>query len=319
MSFLYSTTTIEKVGIFFISVLILKVSRAVLKFTYQNVLAPSLNMNVNFKKSGKWAVVTGATDGLGKAYAEQLANKGLSVVLISRTKSKLEETAKTINEKYGVETKIVEADFTDDGSEMYAHISKELFGMDIGVLVNNVGLSYPNPEYFLNIETSDPMFDNIVKCNIVSALNMCRIVMPGMVERRRGVVINISSTAAQIPCPLLTVYGASKKFVQKLSEELNTEYKSSGITVQCVIPGYVATKMSKISKPTWMAPTPEKFVKSALQTTGIECVTTGYLPHTLMVNFINIVNMVSQSFIASIIMKNMLNIRARALRKANLK
>ncbi|XP_050444394.1 very-long-chain 3-oxoacyl-CoA reductase-B-like [Adelges cooleyi] len=319
MSVLTGTTPMEKVGLVFISLIVLKITRFVLGFAYQHLLAPSLNMNVNFKKTGKWAVITGATDGVGKAYAEQLAGKGLNIVLVSRTKSKLETTAKAIGDKYGVETKIIEADFTDDGPEVYAHISKELYGLETGVLINNVGLSYPHPEYFLNIETSDPMFDNIVKCNITSTLNMCRIVMPGMAERRRGVVINISSTVAQIPCPLLTVYGATKKFVEKFSEELATEYKSFGITVQCVEPGYVATKMSKISKPSLMVPSPEKFVKSALQTTGIEGVTTGYLPHTIMVKFIHFGNGICQPFMNNIVMKNMLSIRTRALRKKTVK
>lgn len=79
-----------------------------------------------------------------------------------------------------------------------------------------------------------------------------------------------------------------QKFVEKFSRELNTEYGSGGkhgtnITVQCIIPGYVATKMSKIAKSSWLVPSPDTFVRSALQTTGLETITTGYLPHTLMV------------------------------------
>lgn len=80
-----------------------------------------------------------------------------------------------------------------------------------------------------------------------------------------------------------------QKFVEKFSRELNTEYGGKGkngsnIVVQCVMPGYVATNMSKITKTSWMVPSPDKFVRSALQTTGLEPVTTGYLPHTLMVS-----------------------------------
>lgn len=80
-----------------------------------------------------------------------------------------------------------------------------------------------------------------------------------------------------------------QKFVEKFSRELNMEYGGKGkngsnIVVQCIMPGYVATNMSKITKTSWMVPSPDKFVRSALQTTGIEPVTTGYLPHTLMVS-----------------------------------
>lgn len=82
----------------------------------------------------------------------------------------------------------------------------------------------------------------------------------------------------------------AQKFVEKFSRELNTEYNGNGkkgfnITVQCVMPGYVATKMSKIARTSWLVPSPDKFVRSALQTTGLEPVTTGYMPHTLMVRF----------------------------------
>lgn len=169
-------------------------------------------------------VVTGATDGLGKAYARQLAGRGLDVVLVSRTQAKLDATAdEIVAEHPSRRVKCVRADFADaDTAAVYGHVARELHGLDVGVLVNNVGLSYPHPEYFLRAAEEPEkgpaaasglgprLFDDMVRCNVTSVLNMCRIVMPGMVERRRGCVINISSTAARIPCPLLTVYGATK-------------------------------------------------------------------------------------------------------------
>lgn len=78
-------------------------------------------------------------------------------------------------------------------------------------------------------------------------------------------------------------------FVSKFSRDLSSEYKRYGITVQCLTPGYVATKMSKIKKPTWMAPSPGKYVSSALRTVGIEEHTTGYFPHSLLVSGLYIV------------------------------
>lgn len=166
--------------------------------------------------------MTGATDGLGKAYARQLAGRGLDVVLVSRTQSKLEATAEEIRSEHpGRMIKCIQANFTDqDTATVYDHLERELHGLEVGVLVNNVGLSYPHPEYFLKAveqrEDKDgqgwgpQLFDNMVRCNITSMVNMCRIVMPGMVERKRGCIINIGSTASRIPSPLLTMYGATK-------------------------------------------------------------------------------------------------------------
>jgi len=167
--------------------------------------------------------VTGATDGLGKAYARQLAGRGLDVVLVSRTQEKLDATAEEIRAEHpGRSVRCVRADFADpDTAAVYGHLGRELGGLEVGVLVNNVGLSYPHPEYFLQAaERGDGkddgqgwgprLFDDMVRCNITSMVNMCRLVMPGMVERKRGCVINIGSTASRIPCPLLTMYGATK-------------------------------------------------------------------------------------------------------------
>ncbi|CAH2012816.1 unnamed protein product [Acanthoscelides obtectus] len=260
-------------------------------------------------------VITGASDGIGKAYAEHLAKKGLNIVLISRTKSKLDIVAQDLEKKYSVETKTIAVDFTDTRS-IYHDIDKQLTGLEIGVLINNVGMSYSHPEYFLENKDNDHLYDDLIACNIYSVTNMCKIVMPGMVERRKGVVVNISSTAAQIPSPMLTVYAATKSYVVKFSEDLATEYARYGITVQCLLPGYVVTNMSKIRSSTWMAPTPLKFVAEAMKTIGVREKTTGYYPHTLLVGFVNFIDGISPALSRWLITRTMMNIRSRALRKS---
>lgn len=305
---------LEIVGILCITIVGFQITKFLIRSIYNCFIATRLQINgVNLKETGRWAVVTGATDGVGKAYAEALAKKGLNIVLLSRTQEKLENVAKEIETKYKVETKIWAANFTDE--HIYHDIEKQLHELDIGVLINNVGISYPYPEYFLDVKNADEIFKNIITCNIVSVTNMCKIVLPGMVERRRGVIVNISSTSSKIPSPLLTVYASSKAYIDKFSLDLNYEYSKFGITIQCLVPGYVATKMSKIRKSTWMAPSPNKYVREAIKTIGIFDHTTGYWPHTLLLGVIHFLDSISPKISKWLILRTLENIRARAKRR----
>ncbi|XP_038852317.1 very-long-chain 3-oxoacyl-CoA reductase-B isoform X2 [Salvelinus namaycush] len=231
-------------------------------------------------KLGKWAVVTGATDGIGKAYAEELARRGFSIVLISRTQEKLDEVAKSIESKYGVETKSIAADFS--ATDIYPKIEAGLTGLEVGVLVNNVGMSYSYPEFFLNVPNLDSFINTMVNINITSVCQMTRMVLPGMVERRKGAILNISSASGMYPCPLLTVYSASKAFVDFFSRGLEAEYRSKGILIQSVLPFFVATKLSKIRRATLDKPNPDRYVAAELNTVGLQSQTNGYLPHAVM-------------------------------------
>ena len=118
----------------------------------------------DLKKCGAWAVVTGATDGIGKAYCEALAKRGLNVVLISRTLSKLQDCAKEIEEKYKVSTKIVAADFSKASNAGFTDpIAAAIKDLTIGVLVNNVGLSYDMPAYFVEEDVTLDFLKELVE------------------------------------------------------------------------------------------------------------------------------------------------------------
>lgn len=151
--------------------------------------------------------IKGSTSGIGKAYAEELAKRRVNIILISRNKEKLEAVSRSISETYKVETDFIVADFSK-GREPYAAIKKALKDREIGILVNNVGMFYPYPDYFTNV-SEDVLWD-MININIASANMMTHIVLPGMVEKKKGAIVNVSSASCCQPTPMLTIYGASK-------------------------------------------------------------------------------------------------------------
>ncbi|XP_068170105.1 very-long-chain 3-oxoacyl-CoA reductase-A [Antennarius striatus] len=229
---------------------------------------------------GKWAVVTGATDGIGKSYAEELARRGFAMVLISRSQIKLDHVAKSIKEQFHVETRTIAVDFGK--IDIYPKIEEGLVGLEIGVLVNNVGVSYPYPEYYLHIPDLENFITNMINVNMTSVCQMTRLVLPRMVARSKGAILNISSASGMYPVPLLTVYSSTKAFVDFFSRCLQEEYRRQGIIVQSVLPFYVATKMTRIRTPTLDKPTPERYVAAELNTVGLQTQTNGYFPHAVM-------------------------------------
>ncbi|XP_028258551.1 very-long-chain 3-oxoacyl-CoA reductase-B [Parambassis ranga] len=260
---------------------------------------------------GKWAVVTGATDGIGKAYAEELARRGFAIVLISRSQDKLDDVSKAIASKCGVETKTIAVDFS--ATDIYSKIEEGLAGLEIGVLVNNVGMSYPHNEFFLNVPSLDTFIDIMVNINITSVCQMTRLVLPRMVERKKGAILNISSGSGMYPVPLLTVYSASKAFVDFFSRGLQAEYKNKRIIIQSVMPFFVATKLSKIRRPTLDKPNPERYVAAQLNTVGLQTQTNGYLPHAV-IGWVTTA-LLPAKVLSSYLMAMGMAVRAHALKK----
>lgn len=233
-----------------------------------------------FTSMGEWAVVTGASQGIGKEYAFQLAQQGMNVVIISRSRADLDLVAKGISESTGKNVKVIVADLTKD--DVFEEIEKELKDLNIGVLVNNVGM-LPSfiPVQFLETAELEQTITKVISCNVKTMTKMCKIVLPNMESRQKGLIINISSGIATIPVPMFSLYAASKVYVERLSQCLQAEYKDKGIIIQVVSPFGVTTRMSAYSKnPATLAP--EYFVKSSLQYVTAGDKTYGSVRHALM-------------------------------------
>ncbi|KAL7553477.1 hypothetical protein ACHAWF_016752 [Thalassiosira exigua] len=245
---------------------VLKFALGLLGTFYRYQLRPSVKLT----KCGKYAVVTGATDGIGKAYSLALAKRGMSLVLISRTESKLKAVAEEIDAKgygyKGVEkTKYIVCDYSNFDEEARARVAKELEGLDIGVLINNVGQSYRYPRFFHELPAEE--VQAMIEMNVNSTVWMTKMVIDGMVERKRGAIVNLSSGSADHTMPLLAEYGAAKMFVERFSESLDAEYRGRGVRVQCQIPFYVATKLAKLRK-SLTVPTAEAYVWMSMRWLG---------------------------------------------------
>ncbi|KAK1882918.1 Very-long-chain 3-oxoacyl-CoA reductase [Dissostichus eleginoides] len=236
---------------------------------------------VDVRTFGQWAVVTGATSGIGKAYASELAARGLDVVLVSRSEDKLQMVAREIEQQYGRKTRTIQVDY-NNGRSIYPVIAKELQGLEIGILVNNVGMLYSDHfAYFLEIPDSEQRITQVINCNMLSVPQMTRLVLPGMIERGRGLIINMSSEVGVRPQPLLSLYCATKIFVIYFSQCLHAEYKSKGITVQCVAPFMVSTNMTNNRTANCFVRSSSGFVREALNTVGLSSFTSGSLSHAL--------------------------------------
>lgn len=211
-------------------------------------------------------MITGASDGIGKEYALQVARAGYSTLLVSRTQSKLDSLVADIKSKYNTPTKTLAMDFGANKDEDYAKLKELVDSRDIAILINNVGVSHSVPVPF--VETPKEEIDSIITVNCVATLRVTQIVAAGMVQRKRGLILTMGSFGGLIPTPLLATYSGSKAFLQQWSTALGSELALSNVQVELVQSHLVTSAMSKIRRPSLVVPTPRAFVKSVLGSVG---------------------------------------------------
>jgi 17beta-estradiol 17-dehydrogenase / very-long-chain 3-oxoacyl-CoA reductase len=161
----------------------------------------------------------------------------------------------------------------------FARLGAVIHDLDIYILVNNAGMSDDITEF---VNQEDEVILQVVNVNVLSVMKITKLVLPQMIQRKNGLILNIGSITGNLPiCPNIQIYGPSKSFVSLWSKSLHAEYKSYGIHVENIVPGYVSTKMSRV-KPSIMAPIPEVFVSSVINTVGYQSENVAYGPHNLM-------------------------------------
>ncbi|XGW15969.1 hypothetical protein V3C99_001435 [Haemonchus contortus] len=258
-----------------------------------NIIYPYLigaPIDLHATAGAKWAVVTGATDGIGKAYAYELASKGFNIYLVSRTQSKLDEVEKDLCQKYNkVSVKTIAFDFCAGSVDAYKPLLEALDKVDVGILVNNVGMSYEYPEILHEIEGGLQRIGNITTINTLPTTILTAHVIKQMLPRKKGIIVNVSSAACYNHMALWAVYSATKKYVTWLSQILRMEYADKGITIQTICPMMVATKMSKVRKTSFFVPNGEVFAKSAVRSIGLIEETSGCLSHQIQVEVSNLI------------------------------
>lgn len=183
------------------------------------------------------ALVTGASGGIGADLAESFARRGHDLILVARTAARLEEVGSRIAAAHGVHFHAVVADLSEQaGARRLLEIVSER-GMQVDVLVNNAGVGTAGP-----FASSDPEKQiRMVQLNVATPTFLTRQLLPGMLARRRGGVLNVSSVAAFQPGPLMSVYYASKAYLLSFSEAIAAEVAGSGVTVTCLCPGPTRT------------------------------------------------------------------------------
>ncbi|HLK68650.1 MAG TPA: SDR family oxidoreductase [Bryobacteraceae bacterium] len=192
---------------------------------------------------GKWALVTGASSGIGRALAGELAAGGTHLVLTARRKQRLAKLRREFHSKYGVQIEAVAADLTDPDAPQEIFAFTEQRGVTVDVLVNNAGVgSYGE---FRNSDVEREL--NIVQLNCSAVIHLTRLYVPGMVKRRSGGILIVSSTAAFQGVPYMATYGASKAFDLLFAEALAREVEGYGVRVCALCPGPTTSEFGKVA------------------------------------------------------------------------
>jgi short-subunit dehydrogenase len=207
-----------------------------------------------------WALVTGATVGIGESFTRLLAQNGYNIVLVARDLPRLQERAQGLESTFGIATTVIQADLaTDAGCKT---IEDFIANNQIDVLINNAGFGINKAFTMSQLDAEQQLLDVLVR----TPMRLMHVALPGMKERNKGVIINVSSVAGWIAGG---TYSASKSYLTVLSESLHTELSSTNVKVSALCPGFTRTefhqrgRMSMKGLPTFMWLNSDKLVAAA--------------------------------------------------------
>ncbi len=201
---------------------------------------------------GKWALITGASAGIGVAFAKELAFGGTNLVLTARRKDRLEELARSLAANYKINTQVIAADLADSNApEKIFAFTKEK-GIEIDLLINNAGFGQYGE--FPSVEKQRLLA--MVQVNCSAVVHLTRLYLPEMIARRRGYVLILASTASFQAVPYISTYAATKAFDLLFAEGLAEEMKPYGIRVCALCPGSTESEFHAVSGQ-------EKFIRNA--------------------------------------------------------
>lgn len=208
--------------------------------------------------SGRWALVTGASDGLGVEFCKTLAAGGYDLVLVARREQKLQEVAAALTAAHRVATRVIPCDLAQPDAAHALHRQTRELGIAVDVLVNNAGLLHNG--YFDEIDRGRQ--EAMLAVNVVALTALAHLFVQDMIARRRGHILNLSSTAAWMGIPQQSVYAASKAYVLSFSLALSDELRAKrcGVTATVVCPSYTDTKMLDNPDQGWKLTIPKALV-----------------------------------------------------------
>ncbi len=186
-----------------------------------------------------WALVTGATSGIGESFTRLLASHNYNVVLVARDLPRLEERAAALEAKFAISTHVIQADLaTDDGC---LRIEKYIQDNQIDVLINNAGFGTNKAFTMSTLEIEQQLLDVLVR----TPMRLMHVALPPMKQRNNGIIINVSSVAGYIAGG---TYSASKSYLTVLSESLNTELSATNVKISALCPGFTRTEFHQRGK-----------------------------------------------------------------------